>query len=390
MRNLILIICISISLPAYSQDSKSNQQKAISVLNTVSDKLSSLTTFTYDLKRELNYASENYHNISEWSCYFDFDQINKTIRFRYQINDLASNNFFNGSEMFELNKAKKTIQINTSPQKKDFESLTFFYNSIITLRNILPKIIQNQNSIKSIADTIIKNHPYQIVTINIGKRRIQNLGEGFDEMQTKSNFIYKITIDKIHNIPIEVLQKNDLNDDFIKTNFSNINITPNQPSEKSWYYSTYLDEYKQEKQKEILQLISVGSASFDWTLPLYNKNESVSISQLKGKVVLLDFWFKNCGPCIASVPHLNAITEKFKNKNFEILGINTWDSKQDITWFSNKHQIAYKVLMNGKELAEKYGINAFPTLILIDKEGTILYSGDFDQPKIEALIEKAL
>lgn len=390
MRNLILLICILLTYPAYSQDSKTNQEKAVSVLIKVSEKLNSFSAFTYDLKRELNYASENYQNFSEWSGYYNFDPTIVSIGFSYQINDLTSNNFFNGTEMFELAKANQTIKINTAPEKNDFKSLSFFYNSLITLRNILPKIIQEQASIQAIADTIINNHPYQIVTINLGKRRIQNLGEGFDEMQTPYNFIYKIIIDEMNYLPVEILQGNDLNDDFIKTNFNNIHLSPSQPSEKSWYYSTYLDEYKQEKRQELPQLISVGSATFDWTLPLYNQNENISISQLKGKVILLDFWFKNCGACIASVPHLNTLTEKYEGKNFEILGVNTWDSKADIEWFANKHQITFPVLMNGKELAEKYGIYAFPTLILIDQEGKILYSGGFDQSKIEDLIEKAL
>lgn len=390
MRNLILLICILLTYPAYSQDSKTNQEKAVSVLIKVSEELNSFSAFTYDLKRELNYASENYQNFSEWSGYYNFDPTIASIGFSYQISDLTSNNFFNGTEMFELAKANQTIKINTAPEKNDFKSLSFFYNSLITLRNILPKIIQEQTSIQAIADTIINNNPYQIVTINLGKRRIQNLGEGFDEMQTPSNFIYKIIIDEMNHLPVEILQGNDLNNDFIKTNFSNIHISPSQPSEKSWYYSTYLDEYKQEKRQELPQLISVGSATFDWTLPLYNQNENVSISQLNGKVILLDFWFKNCGACIASVPHLNALTEKYEGKNFEILGINTWDSKADIDWFANKHQIAFPVLMNGKDLAEKYGIYAFPTLILIDQEGKILYSGGFNQSKIEDLIEKAL
>jgi thiol-disulfide isomerase/thioredoxin len=147
-------------------------------------------------------------------------------------------------------------------------------------------------------------------------------------MQTKSNFIYKITIDKANNLPTEILQKNDFNDDFIKTNFKNINTAPNQPTENSWYYSTYVNEYKPSEKKEIPQLIPVGSLALDWTLPFYNKNENISLSNLKGKVILLDFWFKNCGPCIESVPHLNAINKKFSDKKFEVLGVNTWDSKR--------------------------------------------------------------
>lgn len=390
MRYLILTVFLNIILPAISQNSVQIQQEAIPVLKNMSKKLNELTTFSYDLKRELNYSSENYRNVSEWSCYFNFDPAISILGFKYQINSASTNDYFNGTEKFELNNTDKTIQINSSPQKKDFNSLSYLYNSMVTLRSILPLLTEDKQSIKTATDTIVNNQHYTLVTINIGKRRIQNLGEGFDLMQTKSNFIYKLIIDKKNNLPIEVLQKNDLNNDFIKTSFNNINVFSKQPVENSWYFTTYLNEYKQTKQKEIPKLISVGSISLDWSLPFYNKNENISLYKLKGKVVLLDFWFKNCSPCIESVPHLNAINKKFKNKNVEVLGINTWDSQKDIAWFYNKHALTYKVLMNGKDLAENYGINAYPTVILIDKEGKIIYAGRFDQLKIEKLIENAL
>lgn len=394
MRYIILTIFINIALPAYSQNTVSNQLKAVSVLQKTSNKLNSLTTFSYDLKRELNYASEDYHNVSEWSCYFDFAPINLTVGFKYQINGSTSCEFFNGTEKFELNKAAKTIQINDNPQKKDFKGLSYLYNSIVTLRNILPLIIVDQNSTKTVTDTIINNHPYEVVTINIGKKRIQNLGEGFDVMQTKFNFIYKITIDKINNMPIEVLQKNDLNDDFIKTNFTNINIAPNEPAENSWYYSTYTKEYKPAKNVIIPTLSSIGSFASDWKLTAFRDNRQFSLSNLKGKVILLDFWIKNCGPCILSMPHLNKLQEKFQNMDFALISINSYDSKEDIAKFFNKHKIKYPVLLNGKTIAGNYGVSVFPTLFIIDKSGKIIYSQiGFDEPstsKIEQIIRNAL
>lgn len=390
MRYLILTIFISAIFSAHSQSTVSDQREAISVLQKTSDKLNRLSTLSYTIKRELNYASEGYRNVSEWLCYFDFDPTNTTVGFKYQVEDSTSGSFFNGTEKFELNKVRKTIQINTTPGKGDFNRLSYLYNSMVTLRNILPLIITDHNSSKAVTDTIINNRPCQVVTLNIGKRRIQNLGVGFDTMETKYNFIYSITIDKISQLPTDVLQGNDRNDDFIKTSFLYISLIPGHPSEASWYYSTYTDEYKQVKQKNIPPLIPVGSIAGDWTLPVFNENENISLSQLKGKVVLLDFWFKNCGPCIESVPHLNAIKGRFKKAELEILGINIWDSEKDIGGFCNKHEVAYTVLMNGKALAEKYGINLFPTVILIGKKGNVLYSGGFDPPKVEKLIEKAL
>lgn len=390
MKHLVLIALINIVSPAYSQAIVSSRRETDSALRQTCDKLNSLTTFSYTIKRELNYPSEGYHNISEWRCYFDLAPTIIPVGFKYQIKDSASSAFFNGTEKFELNKTAKTIRVNNNPQEKDFKHLSYLYNSIITLRTILPLIISNHSLNKTVADTVINKRPFETVTINIGKMRIQNLGNGFDTMKTKYNFIYRITIDKISKMPIEVLQYNNLNEDFIKTDFIDINFFPSRPAENSWYYPTYINEYKQIKQKGIPQLIPVGSIAGDWTLPVYNEDKNISLSQLKGKVILLDFWFKNCGPCIESVPHLNAINKEFKNKKVEVVGINTWDSKKDVNWFCNNHKVAYTVLMDGRGLAEKYGVNRFPTVILIDKKGKILYSGGFDQSKIEQLIENAL
>lgn len=383
----LLVITCSIG---HAQNDIAQKRIANAILQKTSGKLNSLTTFSYKIKRELNYASENYHNISEWSCYFNFNLGNPAVGFHYQVNEPGSSSFFNGTEKFELQKSNKTIEINNNPQKKDFATLSYLYNSIITCRNVLPLLIADQHSVKTVSDTSINSNPLVVVTINIGKRRIQNLGEGFDSMQTKSNFIYKISIDKSTNIPVEVLQQNDLNNDFIKTSFTDVNLSPNEPAENSWYYSSYMPEYELNKQKQLPALLSVGALAPDFTLSLYNKNETLSLSSLRGKVILLDFWFKNCSPCIESVPHLNAIKTKYSNSKFEVLGINTWDTKKDIAWFCNKHQVAYTILMQGKDLAERYGIDAFPTMVLISKEGKVLYVGGLEQSKIEALIEKAL
>ena len=65
--------------------------------------------------------------------------------------------------------------------------------------------------------------------------------------------------------------------------------------------------------------------------------------------------------------------------------------KEDISWFCDKHKLTYKVLINGKDVAEKYGVSGFPTIILINKEGKVLYSGiGVDKVKIETLIETSL
>ena len=364
---------------------------ADSILKKVSVKLNNLKNISYNLKRELNYSSENYHNKTNWTVYYDFESADTMVGCKYQIDDEAAKQVFNGTEKFEMDKKTKTIKISNQPDQNSFGSTSAFYNSIITLKNVLPILIADKTIAKTVSDTTINNISCYLVTLFLNKRRIDYVGKSFDVMTTKYNFIYKIIINKKNNLPFEVWQGNDENHDFIKTNFTNINTDVPLPSEFSWYYSTYTDEYKPVVQKELPQLISIGLYAPKWVLPLYNKEENIAFNDFKGKVVLLDFWIKNCGPCIKSIPDLNALQEKFKNTKFEIIGINCYDTKEDIIWFCNKHKPNYKNVMQGKLIAEKYGVNGFPTVILINKEGKIIFSGSvLEKSKIEEIIEKAL
>jgi thiol-disulfide isomerase/thioredoxin len=164
------------------------------------------------------------------------------------------------------------------------------------------------------------------------------------------------------------------------------------PSELSWYSSTYTNDYKPAKARP--RLISKGAMAPGWKLDVYNDDRPLSLEDLKGKVILLDFWIKNCGPCIKSVPHLNELQEKYKDRGVKIISINAADSKEDIRWFCTRYNTKYSVLMNGKEVTEKYGVSGFPTFVIIDKEGKVIYVNEgYDksaQSAIEDVIEKAL
>ena len=100
----------------------------------------------------------------------------------------------------------------------------------------------------------------------------------------------------------------------------------------------------------------------------------VKLSDLKGKVVVLDFWATWCGPCVKSVPTLVQLYEKYRARGLEILSI-TVDEQADlykIAPFAKEYQIAYPVLLDAgaKEL---YNVKSFPTTIFIDRAGQVRY-----------------
>ena len=100
----------------------------------------------------------------------------------------------------------------------------------------------------------------------------------------------------------------------------------------------------------------------------------IRLADLKGKVVLLNFWAAWCGGCVKEAPHLVELYDKYKSQGFEILAIST-DAEAErykVAKFVKDHQLSFPILYN--ENADKlYNVEGFPTNIFIDKEGKIKY-----------------
>lgn len=101
-----------------------------------------------------------------------------------------------------------------------------------------------------------------------------------------------------------------------------------------------------------------------------------NLSEHKGKVVLLNFWFIGCPPCMGEVPDINELYRTYKDSNVVLLSLATNSAKELNKFIAGKNsrpieKIEYPVLPDCRNIADKYQITGFPTNILIDKKGTI-------------------
>ncbi|MFK7774710.1 MAG: redoxin domain-containing protein [Saprospiraceae bacterium] len=121
--------------------------------------------------------------------------------------------------------------------------------------------------------------------------------------------------------------------------------------------------------------------------------QKVSLESLKGKVVLINFWFINCPPCRMEIPDLNELKAEYAGKNVEFLAI-TFDSKKQVSEFLQKIPFDFQILPHAHKVIETYGIQGFPTSVVINKEGKVVDSkmgGSMNiKEELKAFIEEAL
>ena len=114
-----------------------------------------------------------------------------------------------------------------------------------------------------------------------------------------------------------------------------------------------------------------GPANLDLTLKDMH-DAAYRLSDLKGKVVLVNFWASWCAPCLAEIPEFIKVREAYHAKGFEILGISTDDTPQQLRDFAAKYKTNYPLVQVTAEAEDAYGpVFGLPTSILVARDGSI-------------------
>ncbi|MDE0300921.1 MAG: TlpA disulfide reductase family protein [Candidatus Poribacteria bacterium] len=106
-----------------------------------------------------------------------------------------------------------------------------------------------------------------------------------------------------------------------------------------------------------------------FTLQDLNGNQ-VSLAELRGKRVVINFWATWCGPCRMEIPHLENLSKKYKDRGLVVLGVNNESDHQAVRDFA-KAQISYTVLLDGHLPFLDYNVGGIPCTYYIDKDGII-------------------
>ena len=119
--------------------------------------------------------------------------------------------------------------------------------------------------------------------------------------------------------------------------------------------------------------ITLSGPAPDFTLKSL-EGRNLRLQELRGQVVLVNFWATWCGPCREEMPHLNKLHDKYHASGFVLLGVNVDDDPAKAIALAAKLGLRFPVLPDAdKKVSKLYDLRAMPSTVLIDRDGRVRY-----------------
>ena len=126
-------------------------------------------------------------------------------------------------------------------------------------------------------------------------------------------------------------------------------------------------------------LYKMGIYAFQDRIPSENfvlanlRGDDIQLFEQSGKVVFLNFWATWCGPCREEMPSMQALYDELKDEGLEIIAVNVLEDHDTASGFVEEHGFTYPVVLDrdGKVML-RYGIRAYPTTYIVDRDGYVL------------------
>ena len=252
--------------------------------------------------------------------------------------------------------------------------------------------LEDSTTSSLMADTVLNKESFWVITINYPDDPPSfDMAEEF-WVSKQSFLIHKIRFWarfqtehqynewNISNIEFDKFGRKDLEDKF-KNDTTEYKIEP------------FVERSEEEERP-----LQAGTMAPPFTAISYSDSATVQLSDFKGKVVLIDFWYMSCYPCTQAIPHLRELHQKYHDNGFSVLGLNPFDDSEKrlkkLPAFLDYNKLDYPFAFIDREVTTAYNIHGYPTFYIIDRTGKIHFSqigfGEKTAHKMDSIVESIL
>jgi len=136
--------------------------------------------------------------------------------------------------------------------------------------------------------------------------------------------------------------------------------------------------------------VMAADAAKDFTLKSRD-GKNLRLAEMKGQVIMLNFWASWCGPCRQEMPILEQLNNKYKKLGFSVWGVNVDEDPALAEKLLKETGVTFPILLDSKsQVSELYGVDAMPTTVMIDRNGNVRFRHRSYKPGTEAEYEQQI
>ncbi|WMX15898.1 TlpA disulfide reductase family protein [Aureispira sp. CCB-E] len=350
------------------------QSKAIEFLEARNAQIKTITTGTYHITTKMKFLFDVDTSEFHGRCFFEHQNLKDTTFYKVHTykHHLNLSQLYLGqtNQYYHVDHDRKIVEgwFNTSLNRLMADRSVF---NPLVFRDYMKSKISESDSIWLEVDTLLDADVlcfFDQASPSVSEVRVEN-------------DLTKIYFNK-HGLPFRMTTYLELADygvyeykdqeiHFLTTNIPPLSNMHEIYGERGYTYVDGIEADQEHEANRDSTQIKLGTTSPNWQAQTY-AGENLDLSQIEGKLILLDFWYKGCFPCIQSMPLLNQLHQKYADKGLTIIGINPYQSKaEEILPFLKKKSIEHPNLYSAS-IPSLYGVFAYPTYIFLDENKKVV------------------
>ena len=259
-----------------------------------------------------------------------------------------------------------------------------------------PKSLQKQ-MLNTNNQVVISNLEYQGIECS-------KISIAFPINEKGSEITITYIIDKGNSMPLwaKSESKDDERTHFSELTFSNfefdlLDIEMLKAKHKELIQANPIQKRESTSKTSILEnMLHIGDPAPHFTGNIYDNDSKFDIQDYIGKkIIVLDFWYTHCPPCVRAIPALSELDYNYRDQGVIVFGLNSIDNQahslENLKQFVNSRDIGYDIIMTQAKVDLMYKISRYPSIYIIDKEGKIAFvEVGYSKESFEKLKEKVI
>jgi len=285
----------------------------------------------------------------------------------------------------------------TIPPKKTTVKYETFGDYFISPVDWIDNFLKADEFQKVLTDTLNK---VSVEDVQYQNKPCKKLTVQFPENANGDKETFTFVIDENY-VPLWAMYQNKTPDytyfdevTFSNYRFNDVQLADLQSKQKQVLADNPVEKGENSELSRLESMLHVGDDAPMFDGLHYGTQKSFNLADYIGKnVIIVDFWYTHCPPCVRAMPALSQLNDELKDKGLKIFGLNSVDNQPNLLpnldKFLQKRKVSYDIIMTQPTVDLMYKIKGYPTMYVVDKSGKIAYVElGFYEEKFEELKAK--